>query len=444
VRAALAGLTTRGRLFLTAAATAAVAALLLGESDLLRVTVLLGVLPLLAVCHVARARYKLACSRTLEPCRIPVGGHAQVILRLHNLSRIPTGTMLLEDRLPYALGSRPRLVLERLRAQQSSAVGYRVRADVRGRYDVGPLVVRLTDPFGLCELTRSFATVDPLIVIPGITALPAVRLAGEYTGVGENRIRSVAAHGEDDAATREYRHGDDLRRVHWRATAHAGELMVRREEQPWESRATVLLDTRAVGYRGEGPTASFEWAVSAAASIAVHLRQGGYRLRLVTTAQTETAEQAGPDMSGSRFEAGGEGPLLDRLAEETPSSSATVGALVERVRRRRDLGLVVGVFGLLSATEADQIGGLRAAGATCVAFLVDSTTWLSLPTQARAAADQVHEAAAATLLRRGWRVVRVPHGARLASLWPQAARGQQGFAWRAAMAETVAGGVRTP
>ena len=32
---------------------------------------------------------------------------------------------------------------------------------------------------------------------------------------------------------------DDLRRVHWRSTARVGELMVRREEQPWESRATA-------------------------------------------------------------------------------------------------------------------------------------------------------------------------------------------------------------
>ena len=32
-------------------------------------------------------------------------------------------------------------------------MAYTVRADVRGRYEVGPLVVRLTDPFGLCELT---------------------------------------------------------------------------------------------------------------------------------------------------------------------------------------------------------------------------------------------------------------------------------------------------
>jgi uncharacterized protein (DUF58 family) len=307
-----------------------------------------------------------------------------------------------------------------------------VRADVRGRYEVGPLVVRLTDPFGLCELTRAFPSVDKLTVIPQVQALQAIRLAGEFAGSGESRARSVAVHGEDDAATREYRHGDDLRRVHWRSTARVGELMVRREEQPWESRATVVLDTRATAHRGEGPTASFEWAVSAAASIAVHLRHGGYKLRLVS--------DAGIDVEAN--ESDGDGPLLDQLADVRLAQRADIAGLVERVRRRNDGGLIIGVFGLLTPVEAELLAGLRGSGTTCIALCVDTNTWLTLPTSAREEADRVHGLAALALLRSGWRVVDVPHGAKLPNLWPQLARGSQGFAWRAASAESVAGGVR--
>jgi uncharacterized protein (DUF58 family) len=431
VREALRGLTTRGRCFLAAALASALAALILGEKDLLRVAVLLALLPLLAAGYVGRTRYKLACTRSLDPHRVPVGATARVVLRLQNLSRLPTGTMLLEDRLPYALGSRPRLVLERLGAHQASSVAYSVRADVRGRYEVGPLVVRLTDPFGLCELTRSFAAIDRLTVIPQVTQLPTIRLAGEYVGTGDSRARSVAVHGEDDAATREYRNGDDLRRVHWRSTARVGELMVRREEQPWESRATVVLDTRAVAHRGEGPTASFEWAVSAAASIAIHLRHGGYKLRMVT--------DAGVDVDANEID--GEGAVLDHLAEVKLSQHGDIATLVERVRKRSDGGLVIGLFGLLSPAESEVLAGLRANGTTCIALFIDSTTWLNLPTAARDEAAHRHEAAALALLRTGWRVVPVSHGSRLPALWPQTARGTQGFAHRAAMAETVSGGL---
>jgi uncharacterized protein (DUF58 family) len=432
VREALRGLTTRGRSFLAAAAAAAISALVLGEKDLLRVAVLLAVLPLLAAAYVGRSRYKLACTRALQPQRAPMGATARVVLRLQNLSRLPTGTLLLEDRLPYALGSRPRLVLERLGAHQASSVAYTVRADVRGRYEVGPLVVRLTDPFGLCELARAFPSVDRLTVVPQAFPLPGIRLAGEHTGAGESRARSVAVHGEDDAATREYRRGDDLRRVHWKSTARLGELMVRREEQPWESRATIVLDTRAYAHRGEGPTASFEWAVSAAASIASHLRHSGFKVRLVT--------DGGIDVDAS--EVGGEGTLLDQLAEVRTAPQGDVSSLVEQVRRRNDGALVIALLGTLSTAETRMLAVLRASGTSCVCFLMDSTTWVTLPAEERAEASHAHSTAALALLQSGWRVVSVAHGTRLPDLWPQAARGSQGFAVRAALAETVAGGVK--
>ena len=432
MREALRGLTSRGRWFFGGAAVFAVSALIFGEKDLLRVAILLAALPLLAAAYVGRTRYKLSCSRALQPHRVQVGGSSRVVLRLQNLSRLPTGTMLLEDRLPYALGSRPRLVLERLGPHQASSVAYTVRADVRGRYEVGPLVVRLTDPFGLCELVRAFPSVDRLTVIPQVVPLPAVRLAGEYAGTGESRARSVAVHGEDDAATREYRRGDDLRRVHWRSTARTGELMVRREEQPWESRATVVLDTRVYAHRGDGPTASFEWAVSAAASIAVHLRQAGYKLRLVT----------GTGIDVDATEAAGDHVILDTLADVKTAQNGDISVLVEQVRRRSDGGLVIGLFGNLTVAEAEVLSGLRGNGATCIGFAIDSMTWINLMPADRTEADRAQDAAALALVRSGWRSLPVRHGDSLAQLWPAAARGSQGFAWRAAMAETVAGGGR--
>jgi len=111
---------------------------------------------------------------------------------------------------------------------------------------------------------------------------------------------------------------------------------------------------------------------------------------------------------------------------------------VDRVRHRSDGGLVIAVLGGLSPGEAEKLGQLRASGTTCVALLIDPNTWLNLPEAARAQTNAHHESAALTLIRSGWRVVNVEHGANLTTLWPLAARGTQGFAWRAAMAETVA------
>jgi uncharacterized protein (DUF58 family) len=139
MRAALSGLTTRGRCLLAAGGALAVSAVLLGQRDLLRVAVFLLALPLAAVVIVARTRYRLACSRQLDPPRVEAGRPSAVRLRLDNVSRLPSGVLLMEDALPYVLGGRPRFVLDRVEPKGVREVSYPVRADVRGRYRVGPL-----------------------------------------------------------------------------------------------------------------------------------------------------------------------------------------------------------------------------------------------------------------------------------------------------------------
>lgn len=189
LRAALAGLTTRGRSFLAAGIAAAVCAYVLGQSDLLRVGLLLAALPLVCAAVLHRTRYRVAGSRRLSPGRVPAGAEARVHLRMDNVSRMPTGLLMLQDRVPYVLGPRPRFVLDRMEAGARREVSYRVRSDLRGRYPLGPLQLRLSDPFGMCELNRSFSSYDTLTVTPRVEALPPVRLSGESKGYGDGLQR---------------------------------------------------------------------------------------------------------------------------------------------------------------------------------------------------------------------------------------------------------------
>ena len=107
------------------------------------------------------------------------------------------------------------------------------------------------------------------------------------------------------------------------------------------------------------------------------------------------------------------------------------------MRTRTEGGLVIGLFGMLTTAEAAVLAGLRTSGVTCVAFLINSASWLNLPAEARERAERDHHTAVASLLENGCRVISVSHGAKLEALWPRAARGSQGFALRAALAETV-------
>ena len=410
-QAGLAGLTTRGRCLLAAGIALAVLAVLLGQRDLLRAAVFLVSLPLLAVSIVSRTRYRLACDRHLDPPRVEAGRPCTVRLRLANVSRLPSGVLLMEDALPYALGGRPRFVLDRVEPRGVREISYPVSSEVRGRFRVGPLSVRLTDPFGLCELSRSFATTDDLVVTPVVSRLPVVRLGGDWAGGGDAASRSVATSGTDDAAIREYHHGDDLRKVHWRSTARVGELMVRREEQPFQSRATLLLDGRAGAHRGDGPGSSFEWAVAAVASVGVSLVRTGFALSLLR----DTGEALSPP--GLPLT---EGVLLEALATVVSSGAPALDGAATRLRSAGLGGVLVAVLGALDLAEAGHLARLRTGSRVCVAVVLDADSWAPMSPRTRTAALARHEQVVALLTGAGWRVLPVSHGTPLASVWPLA------------------------
>lgn len=417
LRAALSGLTTRGRSFLAAGIAAAVCAYVLGQGDLLRVGLLLAVLPLVCVGVLFRTRYRVAGTRRLSPSRVSAGTEARVHLRMDNVSRLPTGLLMLQDRVPYVLGPRPRFVLDRVEAGGRREVSYRVRSDLRGRYPLGPLQLRLSDPFGMCELTRSFTAYDSLVVIPRTEPLPPVRLAGESTGYGEGRQRSLALAGEDDVIPRGYRHGDDLRRVHWRSTARYGELMVRREEQPQRARCTVLLDTRQIAYQGAGPDSAFEWAVSGAASALMHMLERGFSVRLLTDEGSALPVEGAGGFAGSGQDpAAAAGLMMDTLAEVDNSDGGGLSRAYDVLRGGNE-GLLIAFLGDLDEEQAAVAARMRQRSGGAVAFVLDSDAWVHGESPSTEAASEQR----LRLLRdSGWTAVAVKPGTDLAGLWQQA------------------------
>ena len=111
MREALSGLTLRGRAFLAAGVTAIVCAILMGQPQLTRVGILVAALPLLAAVVIGRSRYRLSLVRTVTPQLVTAGSPAKVSLALTNEGRTPSGVLLLEDQVPYVLGTRPRFAI---------------------------------------------------------------------------------------------------------------------------------------------------------------------------------------------------------------------------------------------------------------------------------------------------------------------------------------------
>jgi uncharacterized protein (DUF58 family) len=436
MRSLLAGFTIRGTSFLAAGTAAALAGLLLGERNLISLGAILIALPLLAALAASRARYRLSCVRSITPPRVPAGQTAQVTLRLENVSRLPTGLLLAEDTVPYALGTRPRYVLNGIERGGIRELSYPLRSDLRGKFVIGPLEIRIADAFGLAEIGRSFSAHTTLVVTPKVVPLPRAVVAGSWLGDGEGTTRAAAAAGEDDVIPRAYRDGDELRRVHWRSTARYGELMVRREEQRWRNRVMLLLDTRRGAHSGTGATSSFEFAVSAAASIGVHLAREGLDGQLIT--------DAGAVSTAGIFE----DVLLDSLSVIKPSRCHDLGVGTAALRGGSS-GLVIAIAGQLSAGVARQLAASRRDAGPAIALLLAVSTWSGsqAPGGSEVVSRNGHSAgplasngqrppgatgrpprgsdetgpAAAILRAAGWRVISVDASTPLAAAWQQLA-----------------------
>ena len=432
-RRALSSLTTRGRCLVGGGGALLLVGIVIGERAFVQLAVFVLALPLLSAGAVARERFRLTVRRTVTPARLPRGDSAEVLLEITNADARPGGLWGLTEPLPAELGRSPRFVVDRLAAGATATLRYRVHGGRRGRHVLGPLRLRLMDPFGLVERNAVGADSAVLLVVPRVRPLGPGGPAGGQGGGGEGARRTIAVHGEDDVSVRGYRSGDDLRKVHWRATARTGELMVRLEERPWRAQATLLLDTRArahlvnphassapeSGAAGDDrpPGDSLEWLVEAAASIGSALARRGAVLRTITDAgellPTSGHGRLSPD------------DLLDRLAGVGPSRVSSLAAGVEQLCRAAGDGPVICLLGAVGPDDVADLIRRRSGPTTDLAVLVDIESWADagttgrrgLSVAARGALARQREDAAVLLRAAGWRVTDARADRSVADVW---------------------------
>lgn len=383
-------LTNRGKVLVALGLACAVAGWALGESSGLALGVLLLLLPVSGAISVRRSRFVLGSSRTVTPTQFPVGAEAEVVLTIENGSRLASGVLLLQDTVPDSLSEATRVLLDRVPPNAKRSEHYQILGRQRGRARIGPLAVTVTDPFGTAILTRQFAETSSVLVTPLIVPLGDAGASLAPGGRGATRFRSVAARGDDDVLPREHRVGDDMRRIHWRATARHGDLMVRREEQAWHSSMVVILDDRASAHSGTGPSSTFEWAVSAAASVAMHYVLQGWRVTVVTA--------TGAVLSDTHDAGGGE---ADALLHAFSDVRTTHAAMTPKL--------------------SVDLEGLSAVVAVLGRVTDDTARTLVRPTSGLAACLPLEPAPLDYLRARGWRVSPWSRGTSVSEAWSRVA-----------------------
>ncbi len=337
-------LTSRGWSLLGASVGLVAGSILLGLLELAFLAVAASFLVVLGALAVRRRRPRLVVERRVVPHRVSVGDDARVELELSNVGRRVSPVLAVTDAFDRGRRSAPFSVPPVGPSERVRAV-YRVPTTRRGRFEVGPLRLSVSDPFGLVRRSWRDEQIDDVVVYPRVHRIrPVPEAPGTPVAADRSRARRGVAGGVEFRSLRDYIVGDDLRRIHWRSTARTGDLMIREDEDRWLSHAALLLDTR----RAVHDEASFELAVEATASVVASLAAADRPVHVVTT----SGHVLGREREGRS------GVLLEELAAITPVDSRAFTAVDAALRPVDGAGTVIAIFGAVTSEESAAVARL--------------------------------------------------------------------------------------
>ena len=114
----------------------------------------------------------------------------------------------------------------------------------RGEYEVGIEKVRIQDCFRLFQITYRNKETLRVMVKPDRVQLSGLKSVENLLSTTiENRRKAT----EPDVLVRKYVHGDDVRQIHWKATAASGELLVRGRTGEEQQGVSILMSTCRFG-----------------------------------------------------------------------------------------------------------------------------------------------------------------------------------------------------
>src|SRR5690606_31423290 len=243
----------------------------------------------------------------------------------------------------------------------------------RGGHALGAYSILVRDVFGLFHLRR---TVEDGLRITGLPVVAEMSTAAERsTGIADSAVAGaapVAGVGELGPIARPYATGDDIRRIHWRASARTGTLMTREDEPTAGRSAVVVLDTtRRDGLEGQVEEA----LVSHAATVLDSLGLNGWEVRIVDASGDEITRTQrrrgipGPSPLGSEADALERRASLLALAEVDFDDDEQHGVGRDHAAGHAELAIALGpdLGEPFAGLELDRFAG-RATPRTAIAL----------------------------------------------------------------------------
>lgn len=337
-------------------ATASILAIFLGVPTSIVFTLLFDiiVLVLMVVDGLQVRRHRVQITREL-PARLSIGQDNPVLLRVRSLQA--NAIIKIRDYYPTDFGVSIPVLHATVPSQTTQELTYTVHPTQRGEFSWGDIQVRQLGALGLAWDDRKILHSLKVKVYPDLIGLRSlsIRLTLQLSGV--NRQSRQLGIGTEFAELRNYRIGDDLRFIDWKATARrVGTYsntppLVRVLEPEQEQTLLILLDRgRLMTARVQG-LQRFDWGLNATLSLALAGLHRGDRVG-VGVFDRQMYTWIPPERGQHHLS-----HLIDRLTPIQPVllESDYVGAVTNVVQKHTRRCLVVVITDLVDVTASVEL-----------------------------------------------------------------------------------------
>ena len=282
----------------------------------------------------------VAYRRVLSPRRAFIGETIELTVEIDNRKLLPLGWLCVIDHVPTGLT---------LSAATSTASGllnphelydvfalrwyerlrkrYHIQCHERGYFRLGPARFISGDIFGVYQAHAHSRWVDWLIVYPNVYPIedlgfPANDPFGDHRAqqrIFEDPLRTIGV--------RDYQHGDDFRRIHWKATARRQDLQSKVYESTSSHNAVLFLNIAVLDQPWLGTVPEvLERLISVTASLAKYAIEKRYMVGVEVNASVPNSKQnikVPPGRSPKQLTR-----ILEALAAVTPIATSSIEHLL--------------------------------------------------------------------------------------------------------------------
>ena len=241
------------------------------------------------VAFVAMLLYRPSVSLTSRcPDRVCCGETIECDIELQQQRSFGGADLIvLPHRLPMSIDAVPDdgIALPDLGKNMKARARIGLRCEARGEFVLKGFRVESGFPFGILRAWKTFYTQRKILVYPKFFPLSSLALpTGRRYQPGGVALVSHLGESFEYLGNREYRQGDNVRDIDWRATARSDKPIVREWVEEYMLRAAVILDThvppRQPARAQQQQRDSFERAVSVAAAVSDFMARQDYLVDL--------------------------------------------------------------------------------------------------------------------------------------------------------------------